>query len=94
MARILSAKDKAFAEKLNKERRNTDMWRSACTVKDKEIEALKAEVVHLKSVVAAFESHRHMTYEEFMDHINCERRATDALKKLTTLPNALGMGLY
>lgn len=90
----MSAKDKAFAEKLNKERRNTDMWRSACTIKDKEIEALKAEIVQLKSVVAAFESHRQMTYEEFKAHIDCERRATAALKKISSLSDTLGMGLY
>ena len=97
MGRILSAKDKAFQEKMMKERRNTDMWRSACSIKDKEIAELKQRNIKLEQTIAdlhkQIEEHFHMTPEQFNEHIHKDMRGIEAVEFLKAMTTRLG-GIY
>jgi hypothetical protein len=97
MGRQLSAKDKAFQEKMMKERRNTDMWRSTCSIKDKEIAELKQRNIKLEQTIAELhkqiKEHFHMTPEQFDEHIHKDMRGIEAIEYLRAMTGRLG-GMY
>ena len=94
MGRVLSAKDKAFQEKMMKERKNTDMWRSACSIKDKEIAELKQRNIKLEQTIAELhkqiEDHFHMTHEQFDEHTHKDMRGVEAIEFLRKMSNQFG----
>ena len=94
MGRVLSAKDKAFQEKMMKERRNTDMWRSACSIKDKEIAELKQRNMKLEQTIAELhkqiEEHFHMTPEQFNEHTHKDMRGVEAVEFLRKMSSQFG----
>ena len=94
MGRVLSAKDKAFQEKMMKERRNTDMWRSACSIKDKEIAELKQRNMKLEQQIAELhkqiEDHFNMTPEQFDEHIHKDMRGVEAVEFLRKMSSQFG----
>lgn len=94
MGRVLSAKDKAFQEKMMKERRNTDMWRSACSIKDKEIAELKQRNIKLEQTIAELhkqiEDHFHMTPEQFDEHTHQDMRGVEAIEFLRKMSGQFG----
>lgn len=98
MARQLSAKDKAFQEKMMKERKNTEMWRSACATKDKEIAELKQQNIKLEQTIAMLnkqiEDHFHMTPEEFNEHIRKDMRGVEAVEFLKAMTERMPFGAY
>ena len=94
MGRVLSAKDKAFQEKMMKERKNTDMWRSACSIKDKKIAELKQRNIKLEQQIAELhkqiEDHFHMTPEQFDEHIHKDMRGIEAIEFLRKTSRQFG----
>lgn len=94
MGRVLSAKDKAFQAKMMKERRNTDMWRAACSIKDKEIAELKQRNMKLEQTIAELhkqiEDHFHMTPEQFNEHTHQDMRGVEAVEFLRKMSSQFG----
>ena len=96
MPRELSAKDKAYIqekEKMVRVHRKEIAELGAEILKlDKENRELAARNAELEKIVAQYETHFGMSMEKFAAHCEREKKATDAVKALMSLPNALGMG--
>ena len=98
MGKQLSAKNKAFQKKMIKERRNTDIWRTACSIKDKEIAELKQRNIKLEQQIAELhkqiKEHFHMTAEQFDEHIHKDMRGIEAVEFLKATMGRMPFGTY
>ena len=96
MPKELSAKDKAYIqekEKLVRVHRKEIAELGAEILKlDKQNKELTAKVQELEKIIAEYEAHFGMSMEEFAAHCEREKKATEAVKTLMSLPNALGIG--
>ena len=96
MPRELSAKDKAFIaekDKMAKAHRKELAALGARNIElDKQNKELAAKVQELEKIIAEYETHFGMSMEEFAAHCEREKKATEAVKTLMSLPNALGIG--
>ena len=98
MARTLSAKDKAFMEektKLKKQHREqvAELGARILTL-DKENKELKDKVQKMEKLIAEYEKHSSMSADEFAEHVARERKCSESMEVLMSLPNAMGFGLY
>lgn len=96
MARLLSAKDKVFNEKLMKERHTTQLWRDAYSKKVEEVEFLKRENISLQNQIKEMQEdmvdmakHCGMAYPDLLAHIASERKQADAMNSFLSLAKAL-----
>lgn len=98
MSRQLSAKDKAFlAEKQKLLNRIRELEANLVTQKDFAraiIDEQAEEIKRLKTVIAGFEAHSHLSASEMAAHVEREQKGTQALDKLLSLPNALYGGMF
>ena len=98
MSRQLSAKDKAFlAEKQKLLNRIRELEANLVTQKDfarAVIDEQAEEIKQLKTVIAGFEAHSHLSASEMAAHVEREQKGTQALDKLLSLPNALYGGMF
>ena len=96
MPRELSAKDKAYIEQLNHFKKQYSEQLAAARARnielDKANKELAARNAELEKIIAQYEAHFGMSMEEFAAHCEREKKATDAVKALMSLPNALGIG--
>ena len=98
MARTLSAKDKAFMEektKLKKQHREqvAELGAHILTL-DKENKELKDKIQKMEKLIAEYEKHSSMSADEFAEHVARERKCSESVRTLMSLPEAMGFGLY
>ena len=98
MGRPLSAKDKAFQMERQRLNKTIDSWRQLAearneliTAKDEKIKALEDLVAELQHQI---EVHFNMSAEEFAEHVAREKKSSESLNVLMSLPKALGYGFY
>ena len=98
MSRQLSAKDKAFLEEKRKLQNRIASLEVALasqkTFAKQVINEQAEEIKQLQAVIAGFEAHSHLSASEMAAHIERERKGTQALDKLLSLPNALYGGMF
>ena len=96
MPRELSAKDKAHIEQLNRFRKQYNEQLAAARARNIELDQknkeLAARNAELEKIIAQYEAHFGMSMEEFAAHCEREKKATEAVKTLMSLPNVLGIG--
>lgn len=94
MSRQLSAKDKAFlVEKQKLLNRIRELQTNLVTQKAF-IDEQEEEIKRLKTIIAGFETHSHLSASEMAAHVEREQKGTQALDKLLNLPNALYGGMH
>ena len=98
MPRELSAKDKAYIQEKDKiarqHRKEVAELGARILELDKENKELAAKLSAQEKIIAQYETHFGMSMEEFAAHCEREKKATDAVKALMSLPNALGIIAY
>lgn len=98
MGRPLSAKDKAF--QMEKQRLNKQIasWRQLAEARNEMIAAQEKKIKALEDLVAELqhqiEVHFNMSAEEFTEHVVREKKCSESLNTLISLPKALGYGFY
>ena len=98
MPRELSAKDKAYIQEKEKmvrvHRKEVAELGARILELDKANKELAAKLSAQEKIIAQYETHFGMSMEEFAAHCEREKKATDAVKALMSLPNALGITAY
>ena len=96
MPRELSAKDKAYIQEKDRvarqHRKEVAELGAEILKLDKENRELAAKVREQEKIIAQYETHFGISMEEFAAHCEKEKKATEAVKTLMSLPNALGIG--
>ena len=96
MPRELSAKDKAYIQEKEKmvrvHRKEIAELGARILELDKANKELAAKLSEQEKIIAQYETHFGMSMEEFAAHCEREKKATDAVNALLSLPNALGIG--
>lgn len=96
MPRELSAKDKAYIQEKDRiarqHRKKVAELGARILELDKKNKELTARNAELEKIIAQYETHFGMSMEEFAAHCEREKKATDAVNALLSLPNALGIG--
>lgn len=98
MGRPLSAKDKAFQMERQRLNKTIDSWRQLAEARNELIAAKDEKIKALEDLVAELqhqiEVHFNMSAEEFAEHVAREKKCSESLNILTSLPKALGYGFF
>ena len=96
MPRELSAKDKAYIQEKDRiarqHRKEVAELGARILELDKANKELTAKLNEQEKIIAQYETHFGMSMEEFAAHCEREKKATEAVNALLSLPNALGIG--
>ena len=98
MARILSAKDKAFQQEKQRLMKQAETYRQLVITrdgqlyeKDKKIEELERKIAELHTQI---EEHFHMTPEQFDEHIHKDMRGVEAVEFLKAMTERMPFSAY
>lgn len=98
MGRPLSAKDKVFQMEKQRLNKQIESWRQLAEARNELIAAKDEKIKALEDLIAELqhqiEVHFNMSAEEFTDHVAREKKCSESLNTLMSLPKALGYGFF
>lgn len=98
MGRPLSSKDKAFQMEKQRLNKQIESWRQLAEVRNELIAARDEKIKALEDLIAELqhqiEVHFNMSAEEFAEHVAREKKSSESINTLMSLPKALGYGFY
>lgn len=98
MGRPLSAKDKVFQMEKQRLNKQIESWRQLAEARNELIAAKDEKIKALEDLIAELqhqiEVHFNMSAEEFTEHVAREKKCSESLNTLMSLPRALGYGFF
>ena len=97
MARLLSAKDKAFQKEKLRLMKEAENFRQLVIVRDKQLYEKEQKIIELEKTIemlnTQIQEHLKMTPGEFAEHLNKDMRGVEAIEFLKAMTGRIG-GFY